>query len=52
MLTPRHSLNVLSEPRPSRTLELLEASKSKLDEAKVYIYIYDVVVFSEFTENG
>ncbi len=28
LLTPRHSLNVFSEPRPSRTLELVEASKS------------------------
>ncbi len=25
--TPKHSLNPFSEPRPSRTLELVEASK-------------------------
>ncbi len=30
MLTPRHSLNVFSETRPSRMLELVEASKSLL----------------------
>ncbi len=27
LLTPRHSLNALSEPRPSRTLDVVEASK-------------------------
>ncbi len=27
MLTPGHSLNAFSEPRPGRTLELIEASK-------------------------
>ncbi len=26
--TPRHALNVFSEPRPSRTLELVKASTS------------------------
>ncbi len=28
LLTPRHSLNAFSEARPSRTLELVEASKN------------------------
>ncbi len=30
LLTPRHSLNSFSAPRPSRTLELLEGSKNWL----------------------
>ncbi len=29
-LTPCHSCNAFSEPRPSRTLELVEASKIRL----------------------
>ncbi len=27
LLSPRHALNVFSEPRPCKTLELVEASK-------------------------
>ncbi len=31
LLSPRHTLNVVSEPRPDRTLELMEVSKGLLD---------------------
>ncbi len=38
LLTPKHSLNAFSEPRPSRTLELVEASKSWLPILIVVVY--------------
>ncbi len=38
LLTPRHSLNVFSETRLSRRLELVEASKSSLPVLLVEVY--------------